>query len=305
MAASPSWRSHPRILFAVMAAAEFLYDILCANQRSVSEILSYQENRALVSCCNFDYFNSGIILSLADGTIQRTARKQPVKATILKKGLAVYLSAVLLFPFAASAAIFTMEFEGIPVGATGATTPSAPYTEDGMTMSVVHNHYDAYATHPVLSPTAGDKNPVIHEGNGGSGVLFSYAGGAAFDLLSFDMIGWFFGTVPVVLSTSVTVSSSAGGLHVINATDAGPNFTGLLDFSAISGFSNITSFSLVMPNPGTTCLNGNNCPNLAFDNVVFQVPPTSPVPLPGAFGLVALSLAGIGLSRKRPRNDTL
>lgn len=202
----------------------------------------------------------------------------------------------------ALAATFTMQFEGIPVSdIQDATTPSVNYTEHGMTMDPV-GHYDAYRNHPVLSPDPTNRNPVIHEGNTGSRVDFTYSGGA-FDLLSLDVIGWLFNGATPNYSTTVTFASSTGGSHAINATTAGPNFTGPVDFTALSGFNDILSFSIFLPNPGTNCgLSTSDCPNFAFDNLTFRAPPVSAVPIPATLPLLAGGLGLLGLlGRRRQR----
>ncbi len=175
------------------------------------------------------------------------------------------------------------------------------YSEAGMTMTNTFGHFDRFKFNSALSPDPTDFNPVIHEGNGGSGVSFSM-GGTAFDLLSLDVVGWFFGAASIVPSTTVTFSSSAGGNFELTATDGGANFTGLLDFASKAGFSNITGFAISMPNPGKTCaLVGApaNCPNFAFDNVTFRAPPVSPVPVPAAGWLLFGALGMIVELRRR------
>lgn len=210
-------------------------------------------------------------------------------------GLAVAFSVMSI---SAQAATYTMDFAALgTAGGANASADGTSYTEDGMTMTAAYKHFDRYKFHPELSPDATDYNPVLHEGNKGSGVTFSL-GGSAFDLNSIDVIGWLFGTQPVVTQTSVTFTSDMGGNHVLNATATGPNFTGLLDFSGISGFAGITTFSILMPNPTTTCVAGNNCPNFAFDNVTFTAPPAIPVPAAGFLLLGGLGMMA-GMSRRR------
>ncbi len=207
-------------------------------------------------------------------------------------------AALILLVTSGQAVPITMDFEGLisVQPGSGATTTTSNYLEDGMTMSpsIVNGHYDVFNNYLSVVPTSGDINVVIHQGNNGAGVGFTFASGN-FDASSLDIIAWL-DTNPNAADNTVTFSSSAGGSHTIDNT-----FTGTIDFSSITGFANISSFFISAPHPSINCQFAA-CPQMAFDTFVFDDLTPSSVPVPAALPLfgTGLALMGfVGWRRKR------
>ena len=72
----------------------------------------------------------------------------------------------------------------------------------------------------------------------------------------------------------------------------------MIDFSNMSGWSNILFFTLTMPISQFPCnATSSNCTTMGFDDVTFQA--TSAVPLPAAFPLLLAGLGALGLMARR------
>ncbi len=205
-------------------------------------------------------------------------------------------AALILLVTSGQAVPITMDFEGLisVQPGSGATTTTSNYLEDGMTMSPSYTHYDVFNNVAIAPPTSGVIDVIIHQGNNGAGVGFTFASGN-FDASSLDIIAWL-DTNPNVADNTVTFSSSAGGSHTIDNT-----FTGTIDFSSITGFANISSFSISAPNPSIDC-RFVACPQMAFDTFVFDDLTPSSVPVPAALPLFGTGLALMGfVSWRRKR----
>jgi len=182
------------------------------------------------------------------------------------------------------------------------TTPSTPFTQNGLTMtplntgSVAGNHYDHYASAPFGTPS--DNAAAIHTGNNGEEVSFSFMAGAAFDLLSIFAEGFLLDGDGDNMGNGLTVTfaASSGAMHMVSDP-----FSGMIDFTALSGWTNITSFTISVPlGVGACNIAGNDCSNFGFDDVTFQAHmPTGDIPEPGTLALFGLGLAGLGFARRR------
>jgi len=92
-------------------------------------------------------------------------------------------------------------------------------------------------------------------------------------------------------------TSSAGGNTPVSAA-------GLFDFTGISGFSNITSFTFSMPLGQGRCeVPGTDCSTMMFDDVTFRehTQNTQGLPEPSTLLLFGIGLAGMGLTRRKQR----
>jgi hypothetical protein len=181
------------------------------------------------------------------------------------------------------------------------TTPSTPFSQAGLTMtpldtgSVSGNHYDHYANAPFGTPS--DNAAVIHTGNNGEEVSFVFMGGAAFDLLSIYVEGFLLDSDGDngMNGLTATFSASSGATHTVSDP-----FSGIVDFTALSGWNNITSFTIGVPlGQGSCGIAGTDCSNFGFDDIVFQAHVS--VPEPVTLALFSLGLAGLGLAARRRR----
>ena len=207
--------------------------------------------------------------------------------------------AVLMF-FIVPVQALVMDFETSTI--TNAATVSSSFTQNGLTLSPVDNgnvptsfsHYDIFAgisTLATSSPT--DKSAGIHTGNEGETVAFSFMGGRAFDLLSFDIEEFLIDPEFPDYELIGTFTSSSGA--VANASSVGT-----IDFSILPGFQNITWFQFSAPLgvAGSCAVAGENCSTIVFDNIEFQEAVVV-TPLPTAAWLFGTALLGfLGFLRK-------
>ena len=153
------------------------------------------------------------------------------------------------------------------------------------------NHWDWFRNDS--GATSSDWHAGIHTGNNAEEVQFVYSGGAAFDLLSILIEG-------IILDPdntgglTGTFTTSAGGVHTVSSA-------GLVDFTAVSGFSNITSFTFSMPlGVGDCSVAGTDCSTMMFDDVTFrQHVASGNIPEPGILALMGVGLIGVGYARQR------
>ena len=223
------------------------------------------------------------------GAIMSASGSSPVQC-ILK----VSLVAAALLTTGALAQANTMTFGSASTFSPGSGSPS-PYVEDGISATPTGDnfpvpHFDVSSTIG-YGATPGDNVGIIHRGNGGEEVTFTFSGGL-FDLESFDVTGW---DLDGDTALTATFAASSGATHTVSFNDVVT-----IDFSAISGWSNISFFTFTVPSGVEFCLNGAHCPGVGFDNIVMNAP--SPVPLPGALPLLATSLAGLGYLARRRRD---
>ncbi len=148
------------------------------------------------------------------------------------------------------------------------------------------NHWDREGSQ--FGATAVDNSARIHQGNSGEEVVFTYSGGV-FDLLNIDIEA-----ITLQLATSVTGTflASSGATHTVSTI-------GMVDFTILSGWTNITSFTFFTPNEPQPCDGGTtvNCSGIVFDNINFQEHVSSDIPEPATIALLSLGIAGIGFKR--------
>ena len=201
---------------------------------------------------------------------------------------AAILCATLFASGGANSATVTMDFNDYNV-ATGITDTS--HTQNGITMTTLTGHFDIYGDTVGGTPT--DNVAAIHRGNGGETVRFDYSGGN-FDLLSVDITGYLIRNELGFSTLPVTFTASSGATHTVT----GPSDVGPVDFSSLSGWSNIAFFTLGVPLGTDTC---SLCDIAGFDDVTLR-DPISPVPVPAALPLFAAAVTGFGwFGRKRNR----
>ncbi len=177
------------------------------------------------------------------------------------------------------------------------STPSLPFSQNGLTMtplntgSVAGNHYDHFAD-SFGSPA--DNAAGIHTGNNAEEVSFVFSGGA-FDLLSVFSEGFLLDPDNAGLGLTVTFAASSGATHTVSDP-----FVGLIDFSVLTGWTNITSFKISAPLGVGACeIQGNDCSTFGFDDVTFQAHVSNRIPEPGTLALFGLGLAGLGFARRK------
>lgn len=234
---------------------------------------------------------------LIPGPDARVERQIHITEERTMKRINLILAVCLLWgaPVAGSAAIITMNFEGLGLPDGVGSYHTAPYTEGGMTVNNPSAGADAHidingSNVPEWTGLTGTHALGLHEGNNGSHGLFTYAGGN-FDLISFDIIGWQVGGNPNA-PTELTVTSSAGGVLILDPADFGT-----IDFTSVSGFSDISWLRMVMPNPELNC-DLEICYGVGIDQLVYG--DDSVVPTPTPWALFVFGLAGVRFLRKSP-----
>ena len=179
-----------------------------------------------------------------------------------------------------------------------------PYVEDGMTISPIATTPPQTNGQPVhfdivqagQGGSAADNAAHVHMGNSGEKVQFVFSGGA-FDLLSIGLE--FFELDEGRTSLPVTFTASSGATHSTSSL-------GTINFAALSGWSNISSFTMEVPLGDYNCATpGVDCSGVTFDDVTFQAaivpPPPGSVPEPFSTALLATGLFLLALTRRRVR----
>lgn len=193
----------------------------------------------------------------------------------------VLLLAGWLLPTAAAQSA-TMTFNSF--GATDGINVTTVYVEDGIIMGpdVTSGHFDIYGLDLAGTPT--DNVAAIHTGNNGERVRFTSSAGI-FSLQSIDIAAWLIrDTDPL----TATFTSSSGATHSITGT-GNSTPTGIIDFTALIGWSNIDWFTFGIPETINLC---ETCSIVAFDDVTFSE--ISEVPVPAALPLFGTGLAALG-----------
>ena len=184
------------------------------------------------------------------------------------------------------AATMTFNDYGVAVGATDTT-----HTENGLTMSTTTGHFDIYGN--IVGGTLTDNVAAIHTGNGGQQVIFTHVDGP-FDLLSIEIKGWLVrgGEDPM----TATFDASSGATYTATAPT-----TGVIDFTLMSGWSNISWFTFTTPFEVVSC--DVTCSIVGFDNVAVQ----TQTPIPAALPLFATGLGALVLlvRRRKQKNASL
>jgi len=170
-----------------------------------------------------------------------------------------------------------------------------PYAENGITATATSpaasTHFDI-SNDPTIVPgaSAGNSAAEIHRGNGGESVRFTFAGGN-FNFSAIDITGW---ELPggAGQSLTATFTASSGQSRTVSSL-----FMGTLDFSGLSGWTNVAFVDFSVPLGVGACVNADAllCSGVAFDNVVLNAPSVGvPGPVVGA-GLPSLIFASGGL----------
>ncbi|MGB0723576.1 MAG: hypothetical protein ACPGU7_14395 [Gammaproteobacteria bacterium] len=199
----------------------------------------------------------------------------------------------------ARAALLTVGFEEDPAPLNGGLFVTYVYTEQGMSFDNPYagGHFDIYNRAADFPATTGSQTAGIHNGNNGSDILITHQDGV-FDMISLDLVAWnTTGVNPSVTTDLLTITSSAGGSVLLDST-----FTGILDFTALTGFEDIDWLRMEMPDRSLSCtVNGSICYGAVFDQFTFRVGEEEiPVPAPTALWLAGL----IGLLARRARTKS-
>ena len=203
----------------------------------------------------------------------------------------------LFFVFANSAHSIVMDY-GSGVAAT--ITTGMTYSQNGLTMTPLddgsggENHWDWYRDSGGANNT--DWHAAIHSGNNGGDVRFDF-GGTAFDLSSIFVEGILTGAGGVTALDALFTSSNGSTHTVSNPT------SGIIDFSVLAGFSNISFFTIDIVNPsfeGNCADAGAICTTFMFDNVTFdRHVPSSNVSAPATLALMSLGLLGLSFRKRK------
>jgi len=171
----------------------------------------------------------------------------------------------------------------------GSCCTPPPFVEDGITATPTpapggllpsETHFDI-SNDASLGASSGNRVGVIHRGNGGEQITFTFASGN-FNLRSVAIAGWDLDGDP---SLTGKFDSSSGAILSVDSSNL---LT--IDFTAFAGWSNISFFTFTLPVGVGTC-NPANCAAVAFDNVVMTASATAP--LPASLPLFVTGLAGL------------
>ena len=215
------------------------------------------------------------------------------------KKVTIAAMSLTAFGWAGSVNAAVMDFG---TGGGASHTLTTPFVQDGITMTPLDDgsgglsHWDLHINTHFAS--GADRNAAIHSGNNGGDVKFEFGGGL-FNLDSIYVEGVIAGPGGVT-SIEVLFTGSDGSSHTVNTPAAG-----LLDFSGITGFTNITWFTMDVIAPayqGACQLPGAQCTHLAFDDVTLSVGQGETVPTPAALGLIGFGLAALGIARRKRQN---
>jgi hypothetical protein len=180
----------------------------------------------------------------------------------------------------------------------GSCCTPAPFSEDGINVTPTPapstlnsgTHFDV-SDNSLYGGTSSNRVGVIHRGNGGEQVTFTFGAGN-FDLISLDLTGWDQDGDPTTLTGQF--KSSSGATFDVTA----PTLLSI-NFAALTGWANISFFTFTVPVGVDTCGGGVHCAGVGFDNIVMNAP--GKVPVPAALPLFISGLAGLVLFARRRR----